>query len=133
MSYALSAALQTAVYQQLSADTILANLVGTAIYDALPDGTLPDTYVLLGGEVVQDASDITGGGAWHRFTVSVISNGASFYAAKSVAAAISEALVDAPLPLSRGELVALHFFRARAQREGTGDMRRIDIIASLLS
>ena len=81
MSYALSAALQTAVYQQLSADTILANLVGTAIYDALPDGTLPDTYVLLGGEVVQDASDITGGGAWHRFTVSVISNGASFYAA----------------------------------------------------
>ncbi len=128
MSYAVSTALQAAVYHQLSSDATLAGLVGPAIYDALPNGTLPDTYVLLGDERVRDASDITGGGAWHRFTVSVISSEAGFHMAKSVAAAISDTLVDAPLTLARGHLVALHFFRARAHRQGTGDMRRIDII-----
>ena len=128
MSYGVSTALQTAVFQQLSSDATLAGLVGSAIYDALPNGTLPDTYVLLGAEVTNDASDGTGGGAWHRLTVSVISEEAGFHTAKSAAAAINDALVDAPLTLTRGHLVALHFFRARAVREDTGDTRRIDII-----
>lgn len=128
MSYAISAALQAAVYQQLANDAVLTSLVGASIYDALPNGTLPDTYVLLGADVTRDASDGTGGGAWHRLTVSVISQEAGFHTSKSVAAAISDALVDAPLILSRGRLVALHFFRARAVREDTGDTRRIDII-----
>ncbi|MEO0370070.1 MAG: DUF3168 domain-containing protein [Pseudomonadota bacterium] len=128
MSYAVSAALQAAVYQQLAGDVTLAGLVGTAIYDALPNGTLPSTYVLLGEDSTQDASDVTGGGAWHRLTVSVISDQAGFHTAKSVAAAISDALVDADLTLTTGTLVALHFFRARAAREDTGDTRRIDIV-----
>lgn len=128
MSYAVSAALQAAVYQQLSTDLTLSGLVGNAIYDALPNGTLPTTYVLLGDDVARDASDGTGGGAWHRFTVSVISDQAGFHTAKSVGAAISDALVDADLPLSTGTLVSLHFFRARAAREDTGDTRRIDIV-----
>lgn len=128
MSYAVSAALQTAIYQRLAGDATLTGLIGAAIYDALPNGTLPDTYALLGADVTRDASDGTGGGAWHRLTVSVISNEAGFHTAKSVAAAISDALVDADLTLTRGHLVALHFFRARAVREDTGDTRRIDII-----
>ena len=128
MSYGASTALQSAVFQKLATDATLVSLVGTDIFDALPNGTLPDTYVLLGGEIVLDASDGTGGGAWHRFTVSVISDQAGFHAAKSVAAAVSDALVDADLVLTRGRLVALNFFRARAQREDTGDRRRVDII-----
>lgn len=128
MSYGAAAALQEAVYQRLVGDTALNGLVAGAIYDALPQGTIPDLYVTLGPEDVRAQSDKTGGGAWHRLSVSVISNAAGFQTAKQVAAAISDALVDAPLTLSRGTCPALHFFRARARRDGTGDLRRIDLI-----
>lgn len=127
MSYATAAALQEAVFQQLTADSALGALVGTAIYDALPVGNLPTTYVTLGPEDARDRSDKSGPGAWHRFTVSVITEGEGFFAAKQVAAAINDALVGADLTLTRGRLAGLHFFRARARREGTGDLRRIDL------
>ena len=48
MSYAVSAALQEAVFQQLAGDVALGALVGSAIYDALPPGALPSLYVTLG-------------------------------------------------------------------------------------
>lgn len=127
MSYAVSAALQEAVYQRLTSDATLTGLVGAAIYDALPGGTLPATYVTLGPEDVRASADRTGQGAWHRFTVSVVTEAAGFHAAKEVAAAISDTLVNVDLTLARGRLAGLHFYRARAQREGTGDMRRIDL------
>jgi len=126
MSYGVSAALQAAVYQHLAADAALAALVGSAIYDALPAGTLPDLYVSLGPEEARDRSDKTGGGALHLFTVSVVSAAAGFQAAKDAAAAVSDALVDAPLSLSRGVLVSLQFDRARAERLTDGT-RRIDL------
>lgn len=128
MSYGAAAALQEAVYQRLTGDVALGALVSGAIYDALPPGSLPDLYVTLGPEEARVRSDGTAGGAWHRFTVSVVTSVAGFHSAKQVAAAVSDALVDAPLSLSRGTCPALHFFRARARREGTGDLRRIDLI-----
>ncbi|KRS12043.1 gene transfer agent protein [Roseovarius atlanticus] len=127
MSYGASAALQEAVYDALLADPALDALVQGAIYDALPAGILPSLYVTLGPEEVRDATDCSGDGAWHRFTVSVVTDAAGFHAAKQVAAAVSDALVDADLTLTRGALAGLHFFRARAKREGTGDLRRIDL------
>ena len=127
MSYGVSAALQAAVYQHLTADAALAGLVGSAIYDALPSGTLPTTYVTLGPESVREKSDKTGQGALHSFTVSVVTDSAGFQAAKDVAAAISDALVDADLALTRGSLVYLTFDRAVAKLEGTGTQRRIDL------
>ncbi len=102
MSYAASAALQEAVYQRLTGDTTLSALVGGAIYDALPTGTLPATYVTLGPEDARDRSDRSGGGAWHRFIVSVVTETAGFHGAKQVAAAINDALVDADMTLSVG-------------------------------
>ena len=42
-------------------------------------------------------------------------------------AELEAALVDAEMSLSRGRLVALHFWRARARREGSGNLRRIDL------
>lgn len=128
MSYGVAAALQAAVYQALMADTALGALVGSNIYDAIPTGTLPSIYVALGPEQVGDASDKTGGGARHQFTVSVVTDSAGFASAKAAAAAISDALVDADLTLSRGSLVSLNFFRAKAVRVGTGDDRRIDLM-----
>ncbi|MCV2886991.1 DUF3168 domain-containing protein [Ruegeria aquimaris] len=128
MSYGVAAALQAAVYQHLLADAGVAALVGTDIYDALPSGTLPQTYVLLGPEEVRDASDQSGEGAEHRFTVSVISEAAGFAGAKTLAGAISDVLDDAALSLARGRLVGLWFDRASARRTGTGGaVRQIDL------
>ncbi len=127
MSYAVSAALQQAVYQALLADAALGALVGTAIYDAVPPGLVTGTYVSLGPEDVRDASDATGHGAVHEITVSVVTDEAGFNSAKTVAGAISDALSDATLSLSRGALVYLNFYRARARRVQDADMRRIDL------
>ncbi|MGJ8610791.1 MAG: DUF3168 domain-containing protein [Octadecabacter sp.] len=127
MSYGVSAALQTAVYQALVADSALSALVGSDIYDAFPSGTLPALYVALGPELVKDRSDKTGNGALHEFTVSVVTDNAGFSTAKQAAAAVSDVLVDADLTLSRGALVGLSFYRAKAVRVGTADERRIDL------
>lgn len=127
MSYGASAALQAAVYQRLIGDAAVAAQVGGAVYDAPPAGPLPDTYVTLGPEDARARSDRTGGGAWHRFTVSIVTEEAGFHAAKALAAAISDALVDAPLTLSRGHLAGLHFHRARARRDRGGQKRHIDL------
>ena len=128
MSYGVSAALQTAVYQALVADTALSALVGTNIYDAIPSGTVPSLYLALGPELARDRSDKTGAGAEHEFTVSVLTDSAGFASAKEAAAAVSDVLVDADLTLSRGVLIALNFYRAKAVRVGTGDDRRIDLM-----
>ncbi|MCM2561035.1 DUF3168 domain-containing protein [Lutimaribacter sp. EGI FJ00015] len=128
MSYGMAAALQAAVFQALGANPALTALVGGAIYDVVPAGSLPRLYVSLGPEEARDASDKTGGGARHDFTVSVVSDESGFHQAKTVAAAVNDALLDADLTLSRGRLVSLRFLRARARREGTGQLRRIDIL-----
>ena len=127
MSYGVTAALQTAVFQALVADPTLSGLVGGAIYDAAPPGTLPQLYVSLGPEDVTDASDKTGHGARHEFVVSVVADTAGFLTAKQVATAISDVLVDADLTLSRGTLVGLFFVSAKARRVQDSDVRRIDI------
>jgi hypothetical protein len=116
MTYALSEALQSAVYQHLASNPGLTALIGGDLFDALPSGTLPQTYVALGPEEVEDRSDVSGAGARHRFTVSVFSDTAGFSAAKAVAAAVCDALIDAPLTLTRGRLVGLWFERAAAER-----------------
>jgi len=128
MSYGVAMALQAAVYQRLLAHPALAGLVGTAIYDALPTGILPPIYVAIGPETARDRSDKTGRGAEHEFTVSVVTEASGFATAKAAAAAVSDALVDAPLVLARGRLVALNFYRAVAARIGAGDQRQIDLI-----
>jgi len=127
MTYAIAAALQKAVFERLQSDTTITGLVGSAIYDAIPPGIVGGTYVSLGPEDVRDASDDTGYGAWHEISVSVVTDEAGFSAAKQVAIAVSDTLVDAALTLDRGHLVALNFYRARARRVQDADVRRIDL------
>ncbi|HDR27909.1 DUF3168 domain-containing protein [Rhodovulum sp.] len=127
MSYGAAAALQAAIFQRLAGDPALAAQVGGAIYDVVPAGDLPLTYVSLGPEEVRDASDKTGDGALHLFTITIVSREAGFARAKAAAAAVSDALVDAPLAMSRGRIVGLWFDRARARRVGTQGERRIDL------
>lgn len=127
MSYAIGAALQAAVYTRLQGDAALTALVGGAIYDAAPAGTVSGTYVSLGPEDARDASDMTGDGAVHDFIVSVVSDLAGFQAAKQVGEAISDALLSAPLALSRGHVVGLWFLKAKARRVDKGASRRLDL------
>ena len=127
MSYGVAAALQAAVFQKLASDSALTALVGSAVYDAVPPGGLPETYVSLGPEEARGRTDATGAGAVHIFTVSVVSSAAGFAGAKAAAGAISDALVGAALPLTRGTLVGLSFEKARARRVEDGDVRRIDL------
>lgn len=127
MSYGVSAALQTAVYQRLVSDEALALLVGAAIFDTVPGGPLPGLYLALGSEEVRDASSYEAAGAIHDFQISVVSETASFLAAKEAAAAVSDALCNAPLTLARGRLVSLAFVRAKARQSQGGSGRRIDL------
>lgn len=124
MSYGAAAALQAAIYARLIG---WADLAGIAVVDAMPAGSAPETFVLMGPELVADQSDKTGHGAEHRLEISVISTAAGFLAAKTVAAAVSAALVDAPLVLAAGRLVGLSFQRAVARRLEQGAVRRIDL------
>lgn len=127
MSYGLAEVLQVAIYQHLQSDAQLISLIGSAVYDEVPAGTLPETYVSLGVETVLDRSDKTGAGAEHRLTISVVSEAAGFVTSKAVAVAVSDALDDADLVLARGRLVFLNFDRATAKRVGSANTRRIDL------
>lgn len=127
MSYGVSVALQAAVYQHLLADVDLMGLIGSAIYDEVPSGAIPSTYVSLGPETVLDRSDGDGSGALHRFEIAVVSDVSGFAGAKAVAVAVSDALTGADLNLARGHLVALRFERAVASREEAANLRRIDL------
>jgi hypothetical protein len=127
VSYGVTAALQAAIFQRLQADTALEAVVGDAIYDAVPSGSLPATYVTLGEETTRDRSDQNGGGAWHDLIISVISESSGFAIAKAAAVAVSDALLDTPPVLTRGRIVGLWFQRAQARRVGSGGQRRIDL------
>ena len=127
MSYAVSAALQSAVFAALGEDSAVAQFVGDAVYDALPSGALPSLYISLGPETVRSADDMTGTGATHRFVISVVTEVPGFHAAKQAAGAVCDVLHDAGLVLGRGRLVSLQFDRARAQRIDKGAGRRIDL------
>jgi len=127
MTYAVGTALQGAVYQRLSTDTVLLGLLGPAVFDALPAGPLPEVYVVLGQEDARDLSSATHGGAVHRFTVTIVAGTGGFKRAKEAAGAVSDALVDADIGLDRGRLVSLRFLSARARRSRAGAARRIDL------
>ncbi|MBB96446.1 MAG: hypothetical protein CML68_17855 [Rhodobacteraceae bacterium] len=128
MSYGMAAALQKAVYELLVTDPGLTALIADRVYDAMPAGPVAGTFVSIGPEDVRDSSDVTGAGAVHRFTVSVVSEDDGFAAIKTVAAAVDDALKDAAPSLDRGRLVGLWFERASAKRTGQAErIRRIDL------
>lgn len=128
MSYVSAASLQEAIYASLRGDTDIAAVVGDNIFDAVPAGDLPQTYILIGPEIVRDRSDSTGAGSEHRFDVSVVTETSGFGAAKALAGLVDTVLTNTPLVLGAGHLVGLWFDRATARRTGkAGRIRRIDL------
>ncbi len=133
MTYSVAAALQEAVYARLTADDALRQMIGSAIYDAVPPGTPPGTFVVLGPEEVVDRSDSSTAAAEHRLRISVISAASGFHLSKQVAVAVSDALIGSPVPdLRRGRVVGLWFQRAGATRMRQGGARRIDLFFRVL-
>ena len=128
MTYAVSSALQQAVYQTLSGDTGLAAIVGANIFDVAPSGSVPAIYVLMGAERVRDRSDQTGYGASHDLTLTIVSSDAGFLNAKDAAAAVCDAILGQALTLVRGQLISINFLQARARRVGDGQQRQIELI-----
>jgi hypothetical protein len=123
MSYGAAPALQQAVFQRL---TTWPALAGVATYDAVPPNAT-GTFVLIGPEETRDQSDKSGAGAEHQMVISVITDATGFLSIKTIGADISDALIGAPLVMSRGQLVSLFFVRASARRIEEGETRRIDL------
>lgn len=127
MSYGMAAALQAGIFARLAGDPNLAALIGGAIFDAVPGGVLPETYVTLGDEDVRDRSSADGMSVRHDFAVRVVTGAGGFRDAKAIAGAVSDALLRAPVDLARGRIVGLWFLRGRARRVGSGDQRQIEM------
>ncbi len=127
MSYAVSCALQQAVFAALTSDAVLSTLVEGAVYDAVPSGSVPDLYVSLGPETVRELGDVTSSGTEHRFVVTVATEAPSFARAKEVAGQVSDVLHNAALTLTRGHLVSLQFMTARAAKIDNATGRKIDL------
>lgn len=127
MSYAVSGALQAAVYQRLAGDAALTALVGGAVFDSPPAGALPGLHVQIGTE---DGRDVSGQGAGLLrldLEVAVRGEDTGFAAVKAAAGAVSAALEEAPLGLAAGRLVSLRLMRARA-RAGVGRAKRREVL-----
>ena len=127
MTYAMSGALQTALFQELAADATLQSLLGSHVYDEMPSGEVSDLFVVIGDERVRDWSTMTEAGADHRLTVSVVSDQEGYLAAKQAAAAVSNALSSSTFSFAEGRVVLCRFEGARARRVRSGQRRRIDL------
>ena len=126
MTYAMGAELQRAIFERLTEDPLVRMLVQDAVFDAVP-AVSPDLFIALGPERVTARADVSGGGAIHQVQLSVVTKRNGYSAAKTLAAAVSDALVDADLPLARGKVVSVIFQRAQARRDEGEGTRRIDL------
>lgn len=130
MSYTYSSGLQAAIYQRLTADAALAELIGGAIHDAPlePVGGLAPDHITLGDEQVRANDTKTSRGSIHDFSVTVHSGRDGFDTAKRIAGAVCDALIDARMDLSQGRLVGMRFLRAKAERGPAPEKRRISLM-----
>jgi hypothetical protein len=128
MSYRAAEAVQAAVFRRLSEDPGVQALAGTAVYDRVPPGPRPATWLSLGAEEARARRDAGGAVAEHDLSVSVETEAEGFAVAKRLAAAAEAALAGLSLPAEAGRLLDLRLVRARARRAGPGDRRRIDLV-----
>ena len=130
MSYAMSAALQEAVFAALSGNSALTALVA-GIYDAPPlsNGDVPGgTYITLGDESAKERSSASHKGSTLDFEVNIHSDFAGFSVAKQVAGLVVDTLDWAEPVLSRGSIVNLKFLKSRARRGVAPETRRIALV-----
>jgi hypothetical protein len=103
-------------------------MVGGEIYDAplsRPNSDVAPDHITLGEELVRANNTKTSVGAVHDISVTVHSQRDGFETAKKLAAAVCESLIDAPLQLTRGNLVSLRFLQAKAERGRSPEKRKV--------
>ena len=130
MSYEFSAGLQAAVYRRLADDPDLASMIGDAIHDAplqVARGETAPDHITLGEEKVRGNDTQTSRGAVHDFNVTVHSGRDGFETVKRIAGAVCSSLIDAPLALASGHLVALRFLAAKAERGRAPEKRKVSL------
>lgn len=114
-------ALQTGVYQRLSADAdLVARLGGTAIYDDVPQDA-PFPYVTLGEITSRERGSASGEGREHTLTLHVWSRTKGRKEVQEIAALVTAALHDANLALQDHTLVNLRFTLSDARRDPDGE------------
>ncbi|WP_029003706.1 DUF3168 domain-containing protein [Azorhizobium doebereinerae] len=121
MSAPLSAAraLRGAIQARLAADGPLDALLAGRIHDVPPkDAAFP--FVTLGEAVVSDWSTATEGGSDQALTLHVFSRAGGRAEAMALAAAVQEALHEAPLALPGHALALLRATTAEVRRDGDG-------------
>ncbi|MBA4791934.1 MAG: DUF3168 domain-containing protein [Rhizobiales bacterium] len=113
-------ALRQALYERLAADApLLAVLGGPRIHDAPPpDAAFP--FVTLGEALVSDWSSATEGGTEQSLTLHAYSRAGGRREGFAIAAAVQQALHDAPLALSGHRLANLRATTAEVRRDGDG-------------
>lgn len=113
-------ALRQALHDRLAADgALLALLGGARIHDAPPkDAAFP--FVTLGEAVVSDWSTGTEAGTEQALTLHAWSRAAGRREAFEIAAAVQQALHDAPLALAGHRLANLRTTTAEVRRDGDG-------------
>lgn len=127
MSYQFAHALQFVVYQTLLVHQPLTALVGTNIFDAVPTGTIAETYILVGEDKAVDRSDLTGQLARHDLTIQIVSSANGYSDAKRVAGAVCDALEAIQINLSTDNVRQVQFRSAHARRDTGAGERRIDL------
>ncbi|WP_245454190.1 DUF3168 domain-containing protein [Aquabacter cavernae] len=118
MSAAL--ALRQALYARLASDApLLALLGGARVYDGAPsDAAFP--FVTLGEALVSDGAVMPEGGTEQSLMLHAYSRAGGRREGFAIAAAVQQALHDAPLALSGHRLANLRATTAEVRRDGDG-------------
>lgn len=118
MSAAL--ALRQALHDRLVSDAPLTALLGEARIHDTPPSTVAFPFVTLGEALVADWSTATEGGTEQSLTLHAWSRAGGRREALAIAAAVQQALHDAPLALVGHRLANLRATTAEVRREGDG-------------
>ena len=115
--------LQQSIYALLTADTVLATLLGgqNRIFDHVPQGQ-PLPYVTLAQTATRDWSTADLGGEEHTLTLNVWSSAFGKKQVQEVLDRLRTLLHDRPLSLSGHRLVNLRHEFSEARRESDGEI-----------
>jgi hypothetical protein len=120
MPTAASAALRTAIYDALTADAALVNILGgPKIYDE-PPRAAAFPCVTLSEARIADFSTGSEPGEEHQLTLHAWSRQGGHAEAHRIAGALLQALDDAPLNLADHQLINFRFAVADVRREADG-------------
>lgn len=129
MTYAMAWSLQEAIYSLLTTAPGTVELIGSRVYDAVPqdEALLPRDaiYVTLGDEMVDEWRTGSDNGAIHQVTMIVHAPKPGFLAAKQVAAAICDTMLEGNLSPSRGRVVQVSFIDGKTKRSENALLRQI--------